>query len=489
MTVLHSTALARSAALAPVLLATLVACVVDAEDEVAVDRDSDSAPFSNETAVVSAAGGQQVTIRGRVFYNDRRDHGLFAARRTPTGAVGTRCNTAGQRDDGTACSLNWLGAQYAVVDVLDLDDGYGLLDVNCHPEVVLGSVAVNYDGSFAATVSVDDACNHDDLGNAIALRVRLRYCGPWCFSLNTEEDAPYALYHPGASAASPRIVAPGADVSVGDMYFNPAGSPTTVANNTSRAASYYASLVDTILTVHRDAGVPFYKSSFGEIQYVYPSSLTATATAKSPTLVVISSTLDPGWVGGKTSAHEYGHVLMQRAWDGDYGFDGVGISANDSTIAPSRQIAFKEAWAEFIARAVFPLTYGCGLASFDDNATSPLPGALGQGAQWRLNVTKALCDWYDGRNDDDAALAGAGDHFAADGIYSMWFNLRQMYLTASLYGGDYAGEGLWFCDYVDYYLDVRQSTAAVGAASHANYVSTITDLIYNNNIACFLPAP
>jgi hypothetical protein len=301
-------------------------------------------------------------------------------------------------------------------------------------------VAVNHDGSFTATVTVDDPCNHDDLGDALALRVRLRYCGAWCFSVNTDEDEPYALYYPGASAAAPL------------------------------AASYYASLVDTILTVHRDAGVPFSKSSFGEIQYVYPSSRTSTATAKSPTLVVIAPTLDPGWVDGRTSAHEYGHILMQRAWDGDYGFDGVGISAGDSAIAPSRQIAFKEAWAEYIAHAVFPLTNGCDLASFDDNATKPLPGALGEGAQWRLNVTKALCDWHDARRDDDLALAGAGDHFAADGIYSMWLNLRNMHLTADDYGGDYDGEGLWFCDWVDYYLEVRKSAAAVGAASHADYV-------------------
>jgi hypothetical protein len=48
---------------------------------------------------------------------------------------------------------------------------------------------------------------------------------------------------------------------------------------------------------------------------------------------------------------------------------------------------------------------------------------------------------------------------------------------------------LWFCDYVAYYLDVRKSVAAVGAASHAEYDGKLRDLIYNNNIGCSMPAP
>lgn len=45
--------------------------------------------------------------------------------------------------------------------------------------------------------------------------------------------------------------------------------------------------------------------------------------------------------------------------------------------------------------------------------------------------------------------------------------------------------GLWFCDYVDYYLNVRKSAAEVGAESDGK----VRDLIYNNNIACSLPTP
>ena len=190
-------------------------------------------------------------------------------------------------------------------------------------------------------------------------------------------------------------------------------------------------------------------------------------------------------VDGKTPAHEYGHVMMQRAWGGSYGFDGVGKSAGAEK-APSRQIAFKEAWAEFIARVVFQPTRGCDRQGFDDNGAldcaaiskrlaelnadrkqqaaliedfkggsvghledeldridaqiaaeqkkladcrtynvrsgdeaeegSNLKGSLGEGAEWRDNVVKALCDWYDSTPDDDKLLAGRGDHWAAEDI-------------------------------------------------------------------------
>jgi hypothetical protein len=441
-------------------------------------------PLPEDVAGAEQAVAQAVTISGRVFYNDRRDHGLFSARRTPSGAVGTKCGTS-----GASCTVRSLGGQYMVVDVIERDTGYfAPTDWNCRQEDVLTSVAVAYDGSFTATFTPSDGCNNDDFDDfAITLRVRLRYCGSeWCISVGPDDQSPYALDYPGATTASPLIVRAGQTRVLGDMSFRPAGTSAGDPNDHAVAANLYASLVDTALTVHRDAGVPFYDAEFGELHYVYPSGATSTATTKTASKVVhrkaIEWETDSGWTRGNTPPHEYGHVMMLRAWDGDYGFDGVGISANDSERAPSRQIAFKEAWAEYVSRAVMVETRPCDGASFDDNATTPLPGPLGDGAAWRLNVTKALCDWADARRDDDPALAGAGDHFAASGLYSMWENLRQMYLTADQYGGDYSGEGLWFCDYVDYYLDVRKD-------SDPAYVSSITDLVYNNNIGCYLPSP
>jgi len=214
-------------------------------------------------------------------------------------------------------------------------------------------------------------------------------------------------------------------------------------------------------------------------------------------------------------------------------------------------IAFKEGWAEFIGRVVFAPTRGCARPSYDkngptatcdplrkqvadleqkvadqqqlvanlpgaghdaaqgvlddleaqlatrrialakcqDNTTTDLPGSLGEGAWWRDNVTKALCDWYDAAPDDDERMAGAGDRFADDNIQAMWLNLERMKLDASKYGGQVTNPGLWFCDYVSYYLDVRMSEAAVGTRAHAGFEDAIRDLIFNNNIACSMTPP
>jgi hypothetical protein len=455
-------------------------------------RVSAAEPLVTVTSPELSISAGTATIRGHVVYNDRRNHGLFAARRNlDKVTAGAKCGTDGLWPDGTSCATHWLAAQYMVVDIYERDKGFGLLDFNCKDSDKIGSATVGFDGTFTATFSTSDACNNDDYAKAaITLSVRTKFCGAdWCFSMNSDDNSPYELYYPGASYAAPLLVNDGSTTTLGTMGFHPGGTASDAINDHSIGANLYASLVDTILTVHRDNGVPFYKTEFGELQYIYPSTQTATATALSPTKIV--DKVNTSWDAGTTPAHEYGHILMQRAWDGDYGFVGVGISAGDSAAAPSQQIAFKEAWAEFIAHAVFPLTNGCELSWFDDNASTPGSnpwGALGEGTWWRLNVTKSLCDWYESRADNDLALAGSGDAFSAD-LYSMWYNLRRMFVDVDLYGGDYSGVGLYFCDYVSYYLDVRKSTAAVGSVEHDAKVSSISNVIYNNNIACFLPTP
>ncbi|MEZ4361018.1 MAG: hypothetical protein R3B48_12615 [Kofleriaceae bacterium] len=460
---------------------------VDADAPLVVRVTKEESKAVGDISVAATA-----TIHGQVVFNDRRNHGLFAARRgLDKVTVGSKCGTDGLWPDGTSCATHWLAAQYMVVDIYERDTGFGPFDTNCKDSDKIGSATVNYDGTFTATFSVSDACNHDDYTRtAITLRARTKFCGAdWCFSVDSSANHPYELAYPGAGEASPLLVSAGDNITLGAMAFHPGGTSSTAVNDYSIAANLYASLVDTVLTVHRDAGVPFYKDEYGELQYLYPSTQTSTATALSPTRIV--DKVNTSWDGGLTPAHEYGHILMQRAWGGSYGFNGVGISAGDGAAAVSQQIAFKEAWAEFIAHAVFPLTNGCELPSFDDNSQKPgsaVWGALGEGTWWRLNVTKSLCDWHDARYDNDPALAGPGDSFSAD-LYSMWYNLRRMYLDVNQYGGDFSGDGLYFCDYVSYYLDVRKSVAAVGTAEHNAKVSSITNVIYNNNIACFLPAP
>ena len=504
------------------------------------DREPGAAPKARHKS--TAARANTATITGKVFYNDRRTDGLFAARMDKNGDPGTRCSVSGQRDNnGGACSLNWLAGKYMVVDVIERDMTVSpkVEDPACKTEEVLTSATVDSEGSFTATFGTNDPCTNDLLPkSAIELRVRLRFCNSsYCFSINRSTGNPYTLSHPRATAANPMTVRAGANITVAALDFNTAADASK-PNNDSIAANYYASIVDTVLALHKDIAIPFYKDAFGEVQYIFPSTESSTATALSPSKVAISIyESQPAsanraftWIGGRIPAHEYGHVLMQRAWDGSYGFNGIGISAGSSEIAPSQQIAFKEGWAEFVPRAVFPLTRGCGLSGYDVNGAltgctaitqalnalqqrrrdqldliehlqgaglqaaqgqlanieadiaeqeelldecktastmTNLPGALGEGATWRDNVTKALCDWHDATNDNDSRLAGDGDQNVSDDIYSMWFNLRRMKLDAALYGGKYTNPGLWFCDYVNYYLKVRNSAAEVGATSHA----------------------
>jgi hypothetical protein len=523
-----------------------------------VEERLDDAQSELPNSPPSSGGGSTATIRGSVFYNDQRtEDGLWAERFYPDGTQGKQCDASvnvpdcsaitarladlrAQRDDQAGvvamlqspakeraqlwldeldrqvaaeeaalatckkrCGLNWLGGRYMVVDVIERDDGFAITDTNCKREDVIASATVGRNGAFVATFPVADACRHDDLSTAVELRVRLRFCSDrYCFSINKDKNEPYALSHPGASATKPLKVKVGDDVTVTRINFN-TGSDPLAPNNDSIAANYYASIVDTILKLHRDNPIPFYESEFGELQYIFPSTKSGTATARSPTEVAISTFQSQppelngayAWISGKTPAHEYGHVMMQRAWGGAYGFDGVGEGDPDpdNAAAPSVQIAFKEAWADFIARVVFAPTRGCERPDFDPNdgkaEDANLEGPLGQGAQWRDNIVKALCDWYDKTIDDDRKLAGPGDRFEAEDIHSMWSNLRGMYTEADRYGGEFRKPGLWFCDYVRYYLDVRKSAAAVGAAEHASYEGKVRDLLYNNNIGCSMAPP
>lgn len=576
----------------------------------------------------SSSGGSTATIRGFVFYNDQRTHGLFSQRRYPDGiTTGQQCVAAGKVPDCSAtsqrlaslqadladyqkvvdslqgnalikatpqlkelqsqvdaerfalarcqahCGLNWLGARYMVVDVIERDDGFLPTDTNCRREQVLTSATVGNDGSYVATFSTADPCNRDKLGGtAIALRVRLQFRNDnYAFSINSGKNKPYMLEHPGASTDKPLKVKPGDDITVSRLNFN-TGSDPLEPNNYSIAANYYASIVDTVITLHRDNPIPFFRQEFGELQYIFPSPTSGSATAWSPAEVAISNYKSQpdgpsgryAWITGDLPAHEYGHVLMQRAWGGAYGFDAIGITAGpDEKVSP--QLAFKEGWAQFIPHVVFTDTLGCQRPDFDKNGMRPcsditqrliglraerarkqaeldsgslqgndaklalmalssldqqiaaeeakrsecrtegsftalgssgeaeeganLKGALGEGVSWRDNVVKALCDWYDETVDNDLDAAGLGDHFKAEDIHSMWTNLRNMYLEADKYGGEYKNPGLWFCDYVRYYLDVRKSASAVGATAHADYENSIRDLIYNNNIGCSMAAP
>ena len=84
---------------------------------------------------------------------------------------------------------------------------------------------------------------------------------------------PYVVAHPGTSAANRITVKAGDDITVQTLLFDrpDPGEP----NNVSIAANYYASIVDTILTLHKANPIPFYRDEFDEVQYIFPSTTRA----------------------------------------------------------------------------------------------------------------------------------------------------------------------------------------------------------------------
>ncbi len=429
----------------------------------------------------SGGASSKVTIRGSVFYNDRRQHGLFSSRKTPQGAPGRRCGIDGIRDGGVDCARNWLAGQYMVVDVYERDQGYIAATAwNCKHKDLIASAVVSADGSFEASFDYRDDCRTDQLKSmALVVKVRLRFCGQWCFSVNDRrKNRPYVLDHPTATKDNPVHAKAGDSIELPRFNFNPAGTRAEQASDVAIAANYYASLVDTILTVHRDAGIPFYKGRFGEVFVLYPSNRTGSATALSPEEIAIID--KNNWVKGEVVAHEYGHILNQRAWDGDYGWGGVGNSGIDwnATTPAMARIAFKEGWANFLSRAVFRETMAAADPEFDDNTNKPPMPVAPHGFEVPRNVNKFLADWFDDRDD-----IGGGDNFAASSLYSVWYNLRKMYLDRLAYGGNYSA-GLTTCDYINYYLNVRKSSGIAGHEMHAQYVRAVNDLVALNNINC-----
>ena len=196
------------------------------------------------------------------------------------------------------------------------------------------------------------------------------------------------------------------------------------------------------------------------------------------------------WVNGETPAHEYGHVLMLRAWDGDYGFKGIGISANDSERAESPQIAFKEGWSEFLERAVFEPTKGCARSWFDDNDETRAEERGGRRRlvapehdQGALRLVRHARTTTIGTRRGRATISGTATSTGCGTICGGCMS------TARIYGGRYEDPGLWFCDYVKYHLDVRMAASKVGQAAHDAETARIADMLFNNNLACFLPRP
>src|SRR6185436_14255039 len=103
--------------------------------------------------------------------------------------------------------------------------------------------------------------------------------------------------------------------------------------------------------------------------------------------------------------------MHQRAWEGGYGYDGDFSQDWSKNTKEEPFIAFKEAWANFVAAATFneggtDHTVDDGSAIYDDlNPESGRPyGTFSEGHLYPGNVTWLLDDWHDNYNDKDDDL-------------------------------------------------------------------------------------
>lgn len=437
--------------------------------------------LSSETSSTATATALTVTIKGKLFYNDMRTEGQFTFRRNTSGAVGGP-------GSGMSGPANYLGALDVVADIYEVDTAL------CDGNDLLASATVGADGSYSATFTASEGCG--SAGLDLAVRFRLRFCNSdsRCFRMTygTVQDT-YMAWHPDASEASPLTVSTSGTRDLGSAVFQTASTANDPADAHLQAMLYYASIVDTTRVWHMSNPIPFQYDTYGELKIKYPAVNDANASTTSPSQIIIQENTD-SFTNGNVMFHEYGHVVHMRAWNGttgtcgdcpggDYMRDGNASWSAGELEYPNT--AFAEGWANFARRATSG-TDTCQMTGFDLNEnSSPYPrGVLvpNDGKSYPGNVTKALCDWLDTTSDNDTLRAGMGDHFTAD-LYSVWYNLREMY--------DWAPDksGLEVCDYIDYYLNGRKAVSVVGQTTHDGYVDSISDLAFNNGLQCGLATP
>jgi hypothetical protein len=432
-----------------------------------------------------------VTIEGQLVYNDLREDGHYSWRYDEEGKQGAEATG----------KENYLGAYYVVADFYELDSvSKSLLHTNCKSEDYLGSVTLDRSGKYSFSSSATDNCDADkDTTPDIGVIYRLSFSNDDVFSFAVEDNKKdlYEGWDPHANPDNPL------KGTAGTHQLAVAKFETDTGDDYVKAVNNYAYLVDAILVWHYEGDVPFDPRNDKTVYVQFPSTEAdnnGIAYTGSDHRIYLQTT----WNYQSTVWHEYGHILHMRAWDGTTGSCGDcpggdmtrgGDDGWSGTSLEYPHVAFKEGWAEFAKAVVvnWPLK-SCG--SIDDNEDNWICSAdpkeyptvknrvtyPDEGEAYVRNVKKLLCDWYDDRSydDDDALMAGNGDKFTADTLYSVWYNFHTMWDWVS------SRKGLTICEYMDYYLNSRKSSSKVGSDEHDLYVTVISDLAYNNGIACGL---
>jgi len=393
-------------------------------------------PLDDEVVEEKREAG--ILLEGRLFYNDLRSHGRFEYHLDREGRFGTKCSY--HSDD---CRQNYLSA--IMVEAQLLRDG---------KEV--DTAVVEMDGRYSFVL---------EEAQSISLRFRLRFCNEQvCFSVRDDNGNIYSVLHPSASIDNPLSVVAMRGYLFPDVVFQPRTVNDGQANNHAHAINHYMGLGEVIYDWNILGETSFEQENFGELVVTMPAVIDTVGQTRSFDDVQIPENTST-WIKGQKIGHEYGHVLQLRSWDGEYWFDGPKHPSWSAKTEQRNEIAFKEGWANFIPKTVYP-TLGCE-GSFDNNDSSSgaLVGEERTGHLYPRNVTKFLCDIYDVRNEADPDNEEQGDRLSIADVKVIYSYLEDVLNQAT---AEQRKVGLGLCDFIFIMLQdlPEQSEEILSTARH-----------------------
>ncbi len=409
-------------------------------------------------------GRATTTLTGRLFYEDHR---VVARHRNRRDLDGRAARPRRQRADPRAA---YLGAYSMVVDVYEQDRAPR---PGCVPLEWVGAATVGPDGTFTVEVPGRDRCRAErDEDRRYVLRARTRYCGDeLCYQVARARLRPYALWF-GLDAPF-RAPVDAREAALGDLLFTPAGRPAR--NDWARAANHYAALVDAVVALHIEGGIPFQRARYGPVTVRFPSVY---ADGRTPSAQLIDAA-NKGWPRGNLVMHEYGHIVHRRAWGGDYAghHDPIQRWSGSRRTVEEPFIALKEGWANFVTAYV---SGRCFRARYDTEAELASARRGIDGVHFPQNHHRLLCDWVDDEDDAEAG-SGPGEQAHTD-VLGLWRILDQTDdLTDRYPAHDPVREGLDVCDMMAAHI---VQGAALGPAEVERRRAEARGLLATNDIGC-----
>jgi len=389
-------------------------------------------------------------IQGRLFYEDHRTLGRHQTRLDHSGEPG---RPSGER---TRWRQLFLGAHYMTVDIFEVDEQSG---PGCSPLAWVGSATVGADGRFTTEVPTDDPCSAETAPRyVVAAQTSSCEDDALCFFVGRRPRTAHTLWFGlGRPFEGPELP---------DLLFRPRGHYG--ASVEAQAANHYASLVDGLLALHVEAGIPFRREEFGPVSVRFPSPW---SNGQAPRSDLIDAN-NMGWPKGGLVLHEYGHIVHRRAWGGDYAGYPAPVQSwrggGGSEEVPF--IALKEGWANFTTAYV---TGRCFVPRYDSADTLVSVKREVPGLHFPQNHRRALCDWVDSLEDQRAGTQ-RGDTLSTD-LYTLWQALDE---TDALWPEHAEVPGLDMCDLAATYV-VNGSLAGRPARFDA-----IAGVLETNDIDC-----